>query len=66
MNKDLKGHIVARLDKVFPGTQYIYNDKFYESLTLVANALDNIQARRYIDSRCVITKTPLLEVSFFI
>ena len=28
---------------------------------MVANALDNIQARRYVDRRCVTSKTALLE-----
>ena len=61
MNKDLKGHIFARLDKVHEGTSNIYTDKFFEELTVVTNALDNVQARRYIDLRCVNAKTPLLE-----
>jgi molybdopterin/thiamine biosynthesis adenylyltransferase len=30
-------------------------------LTIVANALDNVQARRYVDQRCVENKIPLLE-----
>jgi len=29
MNKDLKGNIVARLDKVFDGTRHIFTDKFF-------------------------------------
>jgi len=61
MNKDLKGHINARLDKVHPGSADIFTDKFFEDLTLVANALDNVKARRYVDSRCVKARTPLLE-----
>lgn len=61
MNKDLKGNILARLDKVHEGTAHIFTDKFFEDLTLVTNALDNVQARIYIDGRCVTAKTPLLE-----
>ena len=61
MNPHLKNHIIARLDKVHDGTSHIFTDKFFEELTLVANALDNVQARRYVDSRCVMAKTPLLE-----
>ena len=35
---------------VFPGTeQQIYNDEFYQQLDIVINALDNIEARRYVD-----------------
>ena len=61
MNKDMKDHILARLDKVHDGTAHIFTDKFFTGLTLVANALDNVQARRYIDMRCVTNKTPLIE-----
>jgi len=61
MNSDLKGHITARLDKVHAGTADIFTDKFFEELHVVANALDNVQARRYMDMRCVKAKTPLLE-----
>ena len=61
MNPELKGRVFARLDKVHPGTEHIYTDKFFTDLTLVTNALDNIAARRYVDSRCVTARTPLLE-----
>lgn len=61
MNKQLKGHVLARLDKVHDGTKHIFNDQFFEELTIVTNALDNIAARQYVDSRCVSAKVPLLE-----
>lgn len=61
MNKELKGHIFARLDKVHEGTAHLFNNKFFEDLTVVANALDNVHARRYVDLRCINAKTPLLE-----
>ncbi len=60
-NKKIKGHILARLDKVHNETENIFTDKFFESQDCVTNALDNIQARRYVDKRCVIAKTPLIE-----
>merc|ERR1712045_129239 len=47
MNKELKGNIIARLDKVCPATDNIFTDKFFEELTIVTNALDNVQARLY-------------------
>ena len=28
---------------------------------MITNALDNVEARRYVDSRCVENKVPLLE-----
>ncbi|KAL4506801.1 hypothetical protein ABPG72_001222 [Tetrahymena utriculariae] len=61
MNPLLKDHILARLDKVHDGTINIFSDKFFSTLNVVANALDNVQARRYVDSRCVSNKKPLLE-----
>jgi molybdopterin/thiamine biosynthesis adenylyltransferase len=61
MNEELKGRIVARLDMVHEGTGHIFNDKFFEELTVVTNALDNVKARLYIDGRCVTARTPLLE-----
>lgn len=61
MNPLLKGHVNARLDKVHEGTAEIFTDKFFEDQTMVTNALDNVQARRYIDMRCVNSKIPLIE-----
>lgn len=39
----------------------IYNDEFFESLSGVTNALDNVEARKYVDRRCVYYRKPLLE-----
>uniref|UniRef100_K1PZB3 Ubiquitin-like modifier-activating enzyme 6 n=1 Tax=Magallana gigas TaxID=29159 RepID=K1PZB3_MAGGI len=38
-----------------------YNDAFFENQDVVVNALDNIEARRYVDSRCVTNQRALLE-----
>ena len=61
MNPRLKGHIKARLDKVCESTKDIFSNEFFEGLSIVANALDNVEARRYVDSRCVENKVALLE-----
>ena len=61
MNPQLKGNVIARLDKVHDGTSHIFTDRFFEGLTVVTNALDNVAARTYVDSRCVTAKVPLLE-----
>ena len=53
--------ILARLDKICPETEEIYNDDFFETLSICANALDNIKARVYMDQRCVRTHRPLVE-----
>jgi hypothetical protein len=42
MNPDLKGNVIARLDKVHEGTSHIFTNKFFEELTIVMNALDNV------------------------
>lgn len=48
--------------KVCPETEEtLYTDQFFESQDLVVNALDNVEARRYMDSRCVSTQRALLE-----
>ncbi|KAG7192562.1 E1 ubiquitin-activating protein [Scheffersomyces spartinae] len=61
MNPDLKGKIESRLDKIGKETEHIYNDEFWNGLDLVTNALDNVDTRRYVDSRCVFYLKPLLE-----
>ena len=61
MNPKLKNHIFAKLDKVCEETEQIFTDDFFNSLSVVANALDNVNARRYVDSRCVSSRIPLLE-----
>jgi ubiquitin-activating enzyme E1 len=42
-------------------TEDTFDDTFWMSLDGVVNALDNIQARMYVDSRCVWFGKPLLE-----
>ncbi|XP_022080221.1 ubiquitin-like modifier-activating enzyme 1 [Acanthaster planci] len=59
MNPDL--NVVAHLNRVGPETEHIYSDDFFEGLDGVANALDNIDARMYMDRRCVYYRKPLLE-----
>ncbi|VDP72294.1 unnamed protein product [Echinostoma caproni] len=47
--------------EVRPETENVYDDEFFEALDGVANALDNIEARTYVDRRCVYYRKPLLE-----
>ncbi|VDM67353.1 unnamed protein product, partial [Strongylus vulgaris] len=58
-NKDV--HIEALAERVGTDTEHIFNDDFFEKLDGVANALDNVDARRYMDRRCVFYRLPLLE-----
>uniref|UniRef100_A0A672GQP2 E1 ubiquitin-activating enzyme n=1 Tax=Salarias fasciatus TaxID=181472 RepID=A0A672GQP2_SALFA len=53
--------ITGHQNRVGPDTERIYDDDFFESLDGVANALDNVDARMYMDRRCVYYRKPLLE-----
>ncbi|KFG81667.1 ubiquitin-activating enzyme E1 1 [Metarhizium anisopliae] len=61
MNPDLVGHIQTFKDRVGPDTEGIFDEAFWESLDGVTNALDNVEARTYVDRRCVFFRKPLLE-----
>jgi len=54
-------HIEARTIRVGPDTENVYNDEFFASIDGVCNALDNVEARRYMDQRCIFYRKPLLE-----
>ncbi|KAF4317636.1 hypothetical protein JM18_006833 [Phytophthora kernoviae] len=59
MNPDLKVKTLEQL--VAPHTENVFNDDFWTDLDVVTNALDNVKARLYVDSKCVFHKLPLLE-----
>mmetsp|Transcript_6734 Transcript_6734/g.11868 ORF Transcript_6734/g.11868 Transcript_6734/m.11868 type:complete len:1134 (+) Transcript_6734:262-3663(+) len=59
MNPDF--HVVAKQNFVGPNTETIFDGKFWDSLDFVTNALDNVKARLYVDSRCVFFEKPLFE-----
>ncbi|KAK2072502.1 hypothetical protein P8C59_006852 [Phyllachora maydis] len=61
MNPDLKGHMVSLKDRVSPDTEHIFHEDFWDELDGVTNALDNVEARTYVDRRCVFFHKPLLE-----
>lgn len=54
-------NVTAHENKMGPETESVYNDKFMRGLDGVANALDNVEARQYMDRRCVYYNKPLLE-----
>ena len=54
-------NVEALLDRVGPETEAVFDDAFWEKLHGVCNALDNVQARLYVDQRCVYYQKPLLE-----
>ncbi|TYI90973.1 hypothetical protein E1A91_D03G159600v1 [Gossypium mustelinum] len=53
--------IEALQNRVGPETEGVFNDTFWEKLTVVINALDNVNARLYVDQRCLYFQKPLLE-----
>ncbi|KAG8447299.1 hypothetical protein GDO86_014675 [Hymenochirus boettgeri] len=59
MNPNL--HINGHQNRVGTETEKVYDDDFFEALDGVANALDNVDARMYMDRRCVYYRKPLLE-----
>lgn len=54
-------NIVAHENRVGTESENVYDDDFFEALDGVANALDNVDARIYMDRRCVYYRKPLLE-----
>jgi len=59
INPKLK--IRALQNRVGPETENVFDDEFWSSLDVVVNALDNVNARLYVDYRCVYFQKPLLE-----
>lgn len=53
--------VTALQNRVSPETEAVFDDAFWSGLDLVVNALDNVNARLYVDSRCVYFGKPLLE-----
>ncbi|XP_008811687.2 ubiquitin-activating enzyme E1 1-like [Phoenix dactylifera] len=54
-------HVEALQNRASPETENVFDDAFWENLDAVINALDNVTARMYIDSRCLYFQKPLLE-----
>lgn len=53
--------VKALQNRVAPETEVVFNDPFWESIDVVVNALDNVNARLYVDQKCVYYCKPLLE-----
>lgn len=54
-------NVTAFTSLVSPDTEDLFNDKLWESIDFVVNAVDNIKARLYVDSRCCWYEKGLLE-----
>ena len=53
--------ITALEHKVAPETESIFDDSFWADKDVIVNALDNITARLYVDTKCVFHAKPLME-----
>jgi ubiquitin-activating enzyme E1 len=51
MNPDV--NIVAHILKVAPETNNVFDTQFYSGLTSIMTALDNVNARLFVDRKCV-------------
>ncbi|OUZ99153.1 Ubiquitin/SUMO-activating enzyme E1 [Macleaya cordata] len=54
-------HVEALQNRASPETENVFTDAFWENLDVVVNALDNVNARMYMDQRCLYFQKPLLE-----
>jgi ubiquitin-activating enzyme E1 len=61
MNPDLAGKIQTLKDRVGSDTEHVFSEAFWKPLDSVTNALDNVEARTYVDRRCVFFQKPLLD-----
>lgn len=59
MNPQFK--VTAYQEKVAPDTEYMFGDDFYDKLSGVCTALDNVEARLYVDQRCLFYRLPMME-----
>lgn len=53
--------IVAYDKKVCDDTTDVFDDNFYNNINVVMNALDNVDARVFMDEQCVRNSLPLIE-----
>lgn len=59
MNPQMR--ITAHQNRLDPDSEGVYDYDFFMGLNGVAAALDNVEARVYLDKRCVEHKVPMLE-----
>ncbi|ESO10929.1 hypothetical protein HELRODRAFT_156323 [Helobdella robusta] len=54
-------NIESHVSKVAKETEDLFTDSFFQKLDVVISALDNIEARNYIDERCIYQEKPLID-----
>ena len=53
--------VKALTEKVCPATEDVFSSSFWQRQNIVISALDNVTARKYVDSKCVMHRKPLME-----
>ena len=74
INKFKSDEIVKRMEEYAPKmktmaykeavgkeSENIFNNVFWKNKSIIINALDNVEARKYVDSKCVENEKPLFE-----
>ena len=59
MNSEI--NINAQQNKVATETINVYNKKFFKNVTCTLTALDNVQARLFVDNLCIENRCPLID-----
>jgi ubiquitin-activating enzyme E1 len=59
MNSNVR--IEYKLNRVGNDTEHIFNNEFYSDVDIIVNALDNVNARLYMDNKAISHQKPLLE-----
>ena len=59
MNKNF--HCEDRQSRIGPENENIFDQNFWEGQTCIVNAVDNIEARKYIDKQCTFYEKPLID-----
>jgi ubiquitin-activating enzyme E1 len=59
INPDL--NVEAKIMRADPKSENVFTDQFWDDLDCVFGAVDNIHARQYVDSKCVLHKKYLFE-----
>ena len=54
-------NITSHNQRVEKNNEKIFNSNFWQNKDIIINALDNVEARRHVDDKCVIFKKPLFE-----
>ena len=60
MNPKLKSALKTLETRVEPKSENVFDDPFWDGVDVVVNALDNAQARKYVDGKCVLHKKPFI------